>query len=854
MSQKDKRQPIQWINGNIFVNRKGIPYAIWRLTGLSYGMSPHAHKQAVHAAHRDLFQGLTGEYKILGLTSSTSSAEIVGRMLEGVDNPGEHLMNEVRLIHQELSALPPGVRSFFLITPLTSKNPKEYLDRILWAGDNDTRELLGLPPNPPTAKAYKEWALRAATIEGRIPAAFKPRPVGLAALTWISTKLATRGATWIETPIFEEPTANGWTRAKGLIEPITDPMAKSDIDDPAIHTRPWKMAKRRYIKVTPQNGDYNPSYQAFTAIAAPPQAGYQFPGSEFINIASELPNEIDFCLLIKSIPAEKAIAKNRRAEREIMDQYTQRSSKAGGITGGSNAEIDKSAQALREYQTKLKEDEREVEIVATCIFSTSGATPEEALTQIKDLETIYKTSEWILDSAAVEQQDLFWDFYPGSIPSPTSSQYAQLTVGDNFAMGVPICEDTLGMRNGFRIATNITTGRFQPVYINLAALAEADFSGSVACIGELGSGKSVAMKTIASNMIDRGAQLVAVDHSANHEWAALAHDLTRANVVDFDTATVSVDPFKLFHGDKKQIRYMATTFLTALLSLNITDARGRLLSSIFKAYEEDQITLTSLNDLKKYLLSDAIDEARRSTAREIGETIEIFSEVRIGAPFFNPDLPAADLTYDATVFATHGMDLPTPEDLASETALNQLSLEKRVGRATYAYLAALGRIIGYQDDSRDVLFVVDEAYHMTSSPEGHREILTGIKTGRKHKFHVIIGTHSAEEIGDQNLRSLITLRFVFRTRDEDLARTNLAWLDKHYASSEHIKTLTEDTSPIDEATDKVPTERRGECFFKDHRGKVGKVKIEIPLDPSRRKTVLTSPPTRTQQPHLTKAA
>src|SRR5699024_1773364 len=109
----------------------------------------------------------------------------------------------------------------------------------------------------------------------------------------------------------------------------------------------------------------------------------------------------------------------------------------------------------------------------------------------------------------------------------------------------------------------------------------------------------------------------------------------------------------------------------------------------------------------------------------VGETIEIFSEVEYGSAFFNPELPAADLSYDATVFATHGMALPSKEDLSSEVAQKQLSLEKRIGRATYAYLAALARMVSYQDDSRDVLFLVDEAYHMTSSPEGHKEILTG---------------------------------------------------------------------------------------------------------------------------------
>ena len=844
MRQKDQRQPIQWVNGNIFVNRKGIPYGIWLLSGLSYGMSPFEQKKAVQALHRDLFQSLTGEYKILGLTSSISGDEIVGRMLEGVEEPTDHLMNEVRLIHDELTAFPPGARSFFLIAPLTSMNPREYLARFSWAGDNEMRESLGLPFNPPSVKAHREWQIRAITVEGRIPSAFKPRPVGLAALNWISIKLSTRGSSWIDSPYFEIPTANGWTRAKGLVEPLIDPMGKSDIDDPRELRNVWKMAKRRFVKVTPQNGDYDPSYQSFTAIAAPPQAGYEFPGSEFINIASELPNEVDFALLIKSTPAEKAIAKNRRAERNLTDQYKQRSGDQSSITGGNNSEIDRSAAALREYQIKLKADEREVEIEATSIFCTSGATGEEALEQIRDLEAMYKSSEWILDSAAAEQRDFFWDFFPGAIPSSTSSQYAQLTVGDNYAMGVPLCEDSLGMRSGFRIATHITDGRFQPVFINLSALAEADFSGSFAVIGELGSGKSVCMKTIASNMVDRGAQMVIVDHSDNQEWVALAQDLTNANVIDFANANASVDPFKLFPENKKQIRYMAMNLLTTLLSMNVTDGRGRLLGKVFKDFENDEIELHSLNDLKNYLLSDAIDPERRETARSIGETIEIFADVDFGRAFFDPTLPPADLTYDATVFATHGMTLPTKEDLTSEISQNQLSIDKRVGRAAYAYLAALGRNIGYEDDSRDVLFLVDEAYHMTSSPEGHKEILQGIKTGRKHKFHVGIGTHSAEEIGDQNLRSLITLRFVFRTRDEDLAKKNLAWLDKKYVTNEYIQAVTKDLAPIDEATDKVPENRRGECFFKDHRGKVGKAKIEIPRDPDRRKTVLTSPPKR----------
>ena len=54
------RQPIRWVRDNILVTRSGIPYGIWSVSGKPYGMATHNDKEAVRAAHQDLFQAVTG--------------------------------------------------------------------------------------------------------------------------------------------------------------------------------------------------------------------------------------------------------------------------------------------------------------------------------------------------------------------------------------------------------------------------------------------------------------------------------------------------------------------------------------------------------------------------------------------------------------------------------------------------------------------------------------------------------------------------------------------------------------------------------------------------------------------------
>ena len=829
------RQPIRWVRDNIAVTRGGIPYGIWALDGKPYGMATVADKEQVRASHQELFQSVTGESTILGLVATTPPQQIIDQMLKDVEEPTREWLIECDLTYEALLSLPAGERAYFFIAPLVSYSPKEFWERGKDQAVKLVTNFLGLPENPPSEEIFRSWKTRAQMIEGKIPKAFKPKPAGILALRWITSHLSSRGAQASETYAFK-PITDGsqWINANGCIpEPMID---EGDMESIAHEkTAKAKLFKRRFVKVS--RNDTDPSYQQFGCLAMTPQAGFVFPGSEFVNHAAGLVEDIDFCIRINSIPAAKAKDRNAKAERNLADQYQQRAG-TQGITGG-NSEMDKSAQSLMDYVAALNASDREVEVNATIIFAASGPSAERAEADMKELTTFYKSEDWLIDVPFGAQERLFWDFWPASTTSQVASEYTQVTTGYNFSMGIPLTNDSLGMPQGFRVGINITTGRHSTVLMDLAGLAENDVSGAFAAIGELGSGKSVILKTIASMAIDRRAKLVAVDHSDNQEWAALARSLTTANVIDFLEPEYSLDPLRIWES-KSERKRQSLSLITMMLGIDSDNAEYGLIDEVLDTLLKREENV-NMHELHMFMENGEFAERDKDMAVGLARRLNIFSKLDYASAFFDTSLPPMDFGYQATVFCTHGLSLPSERELFGEGKGAKLDITKRMGRAIYAYLAEVGKKIAYSDDSQEVLFLVDEAHHMTRSPEGSETIKTMIKTGRKHKAAVGLGTHSADELGDDDLRALIPQRFCFRTRDKDLAVKNLQWLDKSYATDEYVEALTRNTAPMD-SEGKVPMERRGECFYRDPLNRIGKIKVEIPRNPDRAKTVLTSPP------------
>lgn len=831
---KTIRQPVQWMRGNIFVTRDGIPNAMWVLDGLAYGLGTDTQKNIVRARHQDFFQSITGDYTLLGLVGATSAEDVIAKMTKDVAVTTEEWLNECELTRQQLEVFPPGRRSYFLIVPLGKGSAREWLKTAQRAGTTALVTQLGFPDAPPTGLDYERWESQVNAVEHKIPGVFKPRRAGYMDLQWITNHQMTRGVL-ASTSLEGQEAAEDlgvWASGAFLPEPHLDEGGISEL--PANLKSRAALLKRRWLRV--EGADAPPSYQQFAAVGLTPQAGFVFPGGEFINVAAELPVDIDFCLRITSTPAARIKAKNRRAERNIKDQYSQRTGRDSLM--GASTELDKSAEALGSYQEALDAAEREVEIASTIIFSTASSEPTSAETLMRTLRDIYASDEWVIDIPLGGQRDLFWDCWPGSSPSKTCAEFTQITTGYNYSMGVPMTNDDLGMPHGFRIATNITTGRYSPVFMNLAGLSENDISGSFASFGELGSGKTTTLKTIASHAIDRGAELVVVDHSDNQEWAALSRSLTTSNHIDFLNPNTSLDPLRLYGPTQQGVRE-TVSLMTLLLGVKVTSTEGLLMNNELRKLLNKELELATLGDFRRYLDSEGIDRADRDVARQVARLMDVFTESDYGQAFFG-DLPPMRFDAQATVFCTHGLELPSTEDLATESSRADMSVEKVFGRAAYAYLARVGKNIMYADDSQETLFMVSEAHHMTSVPEGEAVIKDVLKTGRKHKGSVGLDTHAATELGSPQLRALIPQRLLYRTRDDELARENLNYLDPSYVTPEYIDMVTKDLSPMG-PDGSVPLERRGEALYRDPLNRVGKIKVLIPQDPTRARAVLTTP-------------
>ena len=319
------RQPIRWMRENVFVTRDGVAYGIWQLDGqaisgdtqtylqfalpgvlvqtfvfasVGTGTSPHL--------GGELFQALTGEVMLLGLVTSSSPDTLMGKMLQDVERPSQQWLEECSLTYQDLSENPSGERLYFLVTPLSYKTPNELWSNFRRSFDLTVSEIARLPITPPAERSFNTWKTRMSLIEKNIPAAFHPQRVGITAVRWITDHLVSRGADLNLPYEHRDVTEVGdWINPSSCLpDPLLDEGGLSDMPDEKLPQT--KLFKRRFLKV--ETGDTEPSYQQFSIMGLTPQAGFVFPGAEFINFAASISHDIDFALRLVITPADRVKA------------------------------------------------------------------------------------------------------------------------------------------------------------------------------------------------------------------------------------------------------------------------------------------------------------------------------------------------------------------------------------------------------------------------------------------------------------------------------------------------------------------------------------------------------------------
>ncbi|PRY09923.1 ATP-binding protein [Kineococcus rhizosphaerae] len=870
--QNTIENPIQTLTGNLLFSAHGTWWATYRLQGLAYGRRPDAEKESIRALHQGLYRALGGESLHLGLAVDTDPVTVVQRMLHNLEQPLEQLPEWTAECEATLDRLEDdvvlGERTYWLAVPLRGTGSEALIEplRAVWTW---FLTIIGFPRLPPSQRMLAERRRRADEVMRLIPAPFRPRPATAAEQAWIYAHALHRGLAtdpWLpptaadagtsDAATFDRqqapdpadkdlpaaPTAASLLAGGALGEPLIDEGALSDVPEEGWR-RGWrqrlrqlKPAERRVLKVIDADRD-TASYQSMLVLAGTPDGGAVFPGTEWLGHVENAGVPVDWAVRMRNNAREAVLGRNRRAVTRLNEQYEQR---AGETTTGAH-ELDATGELLTEYQRRLATEKSEVELETITCFSTAAETRDQALAQGDALVAWFASFEHRLARPLGEQADTWWAMQPGAAWPRKLADFTQISLSEGFAAAVPMMSTVLGDRHGTPLALNQTTRAQSVVFLDLFGTIAADFSGCVAVAGELGSGKSYTMKSIAGAECDRGANIIAIDSSGTGEYVDFARSLGDCEIADVLNPQRSLDPLRILPGDEGAT--VARSLLVTLFNIVSTSADDTLLGRVLKQEYRHQNGITGLGSLTDHL----INECLLAGGADLGYRLDAYRSEAFSAVLFDETLPPIRTDSRALIFWTHGLQLPTSSELNNAHLFAQLKIEKRFGRAIYAMLMGLSRRLAFADPTQKVVFLNDEMHRTTSSPEGLEETKTYVREARKELAAGIFGSQDCtNDFGDDTLKGLIPYRIVMRLTDKILAAAALTWIGLE-ATADLVKEVTQQLSPRDphHPTGEVPAARRGEGLFRDSYGRIGRVKILGPALAARRKAYSTTATSRT---------
>ncbi|WP_280264948.1 ATP-binding protein [Nocardia wallacei] len=817
-------QPTAAVRGNLQFTHSGLVTATYFINPLGYGLRKANDKFDVKAAHHALINNLPNGSLLLGIQARLNTLDVLSKMVEGIDlDECEDYALEVVASYERVQAILPRTRIFLLSIPVGTTNPGiSSLSRV-WRGGSTTFD-----PASISRSDLDAFDDKANEILSRVGGDFDPVPVPASMFQWLWEHYLSRGAAG-------DPVAP--TRA-GVLDDVTAAVFRSAALDEGAQAD----SKRRFrpsfvpvIKVVQPDYEFRPSYQAMLTPHSFPYAGMTFPGgSEFLSVLEGVGDAtIDWAIRVSVKPAEMVLKNNELNLRRLGEQMDQRDQE---VSFAQNTLISK-AQMLAEYNQHFEVNSGESEVSFTTVIAVGSASHDETMDVVNTLKRRYKRFQVEMTTPLGAQVDLWSMMVPGSPARRAYDDFAHILPSDMWSGFVPFTTSQIGDDSGPVIGVNLLSGNFEPIHFGIMEAALHDMSASFAVTGELGSGKSYFLKLMAVLVHDMGGQFLAIDRSQVGEWEHFAASIDDAVVIDLSNPTVSLDPLRLFAPKVAGERTLDS--ILPLLDLSPTSGPGAALGTLLTPKGIAEHGIRSMMDL--------FHAVRRLRERSDGDeyadlTARLGTIVERVPVLFDARLPPLRLDAAATVIRSHNVALPTAEELTTPHLYNRLPLTKRLGTALYELVGVAAREAFLNDNGRFGLLVGDEAHHFTQTQVGSAVTSDFSRDGRKHLAAIGLASHDPATDFQGAAHNLIPNRFVFRQRDETLARNSLEWLGVDLKEAPFLlQILREETSPATGPGRTVPEERRGEMFMRDALNRIGRGKILGPARPDRADAISSTP-------------
>jgi hypothetical protein len=565
------------------------------------------------------------------------------------------------------------------------------------------------------------------------------------------------------------------------------------------------------------------SFAAFLSFSRFPDV-MSFPdGEPWLHFADSLPFPVEISSRMRLIPPAKASKDVGRklAHARDMDAHIR---EAGVDLPLALAEQLEAARMLEHGITK----ERLPFVYGWHRLSVSAPTRELCQRRVEALVEHYRDIGIDVVNSTGDQFSLLCESLPGD--RVRLSSYVQRQPLYTIAGGVPTATVDLGDRPAGGLDgrdlwlgpyIGETLGRARSiVHFDPLLAATRNRPTAVAITGEPGGGKTTLALLMIMQLALRGVTVAVIDPKGDAESLVdvLAARGRKARVLPLGSAAPGLlDPFS-FGDDLAEKRTMATETLRLLLPRMSEERESAMIQAVAAVAGRER---PSLGKVVRHL-----EQAEGPASRNLGAVLRSMSEMRLARLCFAPSggqrIDAAGWT---TVFTLAGLTLP-------DAAVNRddFSYEQRLSVALLYLVSQFARrLLNGMDRRLPKAIFLDEAWAITSTPEGAKLVPEVSRMGRSRNTALILVSQNAGDLLSEQVTNCISGVFAFRSSERVEVANVLALLGVENSDEHQIA---------------LRGLGNGECVFRDLEGRAGRIGIDLISDEMRQ--WLDTNPTRSR--------
>jgi hypothetical protein len=682
------------------------------------------------------------------------------------------------------------------LSSLAESRPRDWAATLRSALGSGRRRLLG-------ARALERVRVKADRVHDRLAAHLRVRPARGVELQWLVRRSFCRGIGEPQVEGLHEPRALAFERnGEAVLSPLEADVLR------------WMNcvveSRSRCLRIESELGE---CWQAHLVLGALPEV-VSFPGASaelmFAPVES-LPFDVDLSLNAKFLPNELAL---RIARRRIQDADQIARAECDGEQGLTDLGHQRSEQA-RDLLSYLQASSRPPLLRSSLAIAIGAETETQLEERVEACRRAY--GEIQLHRPFGEQLQLLFQHLPGQRTRVLG--YEDTLTPEQVAAMMPNAVHRAGSASGFHLGRTLT-GSGRPIAFNLREGSDSDRNATILSVGALGSGKTTLDQKLKYEAFLLGARVIDCDPKGDHRFHLLEQVAPHVECLTLRPDARlrgMLDPLRVA---PQHLRHDATvSFLRDLLPGRAEPAWE---TAVLAAVDSVMRTCPHPTCLEVVMALADGDE----TDVQVGKTLEIYARSGLTQlAFADPQvrLPAVGV---AQVTYLPIRDLPSPEP---GTPRAEHSQAERVGQQIVRLIAMFAMHLMAIERDRLKVFSFDEGWRLLGDPVGRSLLASLQRMGRSELAVPIISTQLVSDtlLGERSsLENLVGATFAFGMRSESEAARALLLLG-----------LDPDDA---EARAALLSFDAGRCLFRDHRGRIEAIQVEVVL-PSLLRAFSTTP-------------